>query len=74
MEFNQDGSAISRFGRLFAITGTRSASDNLITIYKTVGIGSVSSQCTGTGSIEVTANSLRIFNQDGTCDDFVRIR
>ena len=46
----------------------------VFTISKTAAMGSISSQGMGTSRLEITADSLRLFNHDGTYEDFVRIR
>ena len=71
VRINQDGSIVSNFGG-FSVNGTWSVYEDLITITKTVEIGSVASTSTGTNRFVVTADNLRWYNQDGTYDDFVR--
>ena len=76
MEFRQDGTVISRFGDglsslLGGIEGTWYVSGNLLTISKTVTVFGITSQGTGTGRFEITANNLRMYNQDGTYQDWI---
>jgi len=74
IEFNQDGTVVSRFPFARGIEGTWYVTGELLTISKTVTVFGVTSSGTGTGRFEVTAESLRIHNQDRTYQDWVRVR
>jgi len=77
MEFRQDGIVISRFGYelsplIGGIEGTWYVSGDLLTISKTATVFGITSQGTGTGRFEVTADNFRMYNQDGTYQDWIR--
>jgi hypothetical protein len=76
MEFRQDGIVISRFGYGLPslIEGTWYISGDSLTISKTVTVFGITSQGTGTGRFEVTADNFRMYNQDGTYQDWISVR
>ena len=73
MEFNQDGSLVTTANGFRMTGGAWSISENLITITATVTVFGVTSTGTGTGRFEVSADCLRLFNQDGSYNHFVRV-